>query len=228
MAKAGFRCRTGRVIDTATLAAGPMVATALGEFGAEVIKVEEPDPGPAPHLGRPPRRRRPGLEKREPQQEVRHPGPPRAEAGMCCGFSTCSPTCWSPTPRPSTLSAGNSITSPCTRDTRNLVVLHVTGYGRGGPASDRPGYGTLGEAMSGFAHVTGQPGGPPTLPPFMLADGVASMAATYAVMMALYHRDVHGASSNLSTSASSNRSPGCVEQSRWPTISSASFPDAQR
>ena len=46
--------------------------------------------------------------------------------------------------------------------------------------------------MSGFAHVTGQPDGPPTLPPFMLADGVASLAATYAVMMALYHRDVHG------------------------------------
>ena len=46
--------------------------------------------------------------------------------------------------------------------------------------------------MSGFAHVTGQPDGPPTLPPFMLADGVAAQAATYAVMMALYHRDVHG------------------------------------
>ena len=46
--------------------------------------------------------------------------------------------------------------------------------------------------MSGFAHVTGQPDGPPTLPPFMLADGVAALAATYAVMMALYHRDVHG------------------------------------
>ena len=43
-------------------------------------------------------------------------------------------------------------------------MLHVSGYGRGGPASDRPGYGTLAEAMSGFAHMTGQPDGPPTLP----------------------------------------------------------------
>jgi crotonobetainyl-CoA:carnitine CoA-transferase CaiB-like acyl-CoA transferase len=51
--------------------------------------------------------------------------------------------------------------------------------------------------MSGFAHVTGQPDGPPTLPPFMLADGVASLAATYAVMMCLYHRDVHGAGGQL-------------------------------
>jgi crotonobetainyl-CoA:carnitine CoA-transferase CaiB-like acyl-CoA transferase len=79
----------------------------------------------------------------------------------------------------------------------HIVMLHVTGYGRGGPKSDRPGYGTLAEAMSGFAQVTGQPDGPPTLPPFMLADGVASLAATYAVMMALYHRDVHGGGGQL-------------------------------
>jgi crotonobetainyl-CoA:carnitine CoA-transferase CaiB-like acyl-CoA transferase len=71
-------------------------------------------------------------------------------------------------------------------------MCHITGYGADGPKSDRPGYGTLAEAMSGFAHVVGQPDGPPTLPPFMLADGVASMAATYAIVMALYHRDLHG------------------------------------
>jgi crotonobetainyl-CoA:carnitine CoA-transferase CaiB-like acyl-CoA transferase len=76
-------------------------------------------------------------------------------------------------------------------------MLHVSGYGRGGPKSDSPGFGTLAEAMSGFAHLTGQPDGPPTLPPFMLADGVAALAATYAVMMALYHRDVHGGGGQL-------------------------------
>jgi crotonobetainyl-CoA:carnitine CoA-transferase CaiB-like acyl-CoA transferase len=78
-----------------------------------------------------------------------------------------------------------------------LVVLHVSGYGAGGPHSDRPGYGTLAEAMSGFAQVVGQPDGPPTLPPFMLADGVAAQAATWAVMMALYHRDVNGGEGQL-------------------------------
>ena len=78
-----------------------------------------------------------------------------------------------------------------------LVMLHVSGYGRGGPSSDRPGFGTLAEAMSGFAQVTGQPDGPPTLPPFMLADGVAAQAAAWAVMMALYHRDVHGGTGQL-------------------------------
>jgi crotonobetainyl-CoA:carnitine CoA-transferase CaiB-like acyl-CoA transferase len=79
----------------------------------------------------------------------------------------------------------------------HLIMLHISGFGRGGPKSDRPGFGTLAEAMSGFAHLTGQPDGPPTLPPFMLADGVAALAATYAVMMALYHRDVHGGGGQL-------------------------------
>jgi len=51
--------------------------------------------------------------------------------------------------------------------------------------------------MSGFAHVTGQTDGPPTLPPFFLADGVAAQSATYAVMMALYHRDVRGGGGQL-------------------------------
>jgi crotonobetainyl-CoA:carnitine CoA-transferase CaiB-like acyl-CoA transferase len=79
----------------------------------------------------------------------------------------------------------------------DVVMLHVSGYGTGGPKSDRPGFGTLAEAMSGFAHVTGQPDGPPTLPPFFLADGVAAQSATAAVMMALYHRDVHGGDGQL-------------------------------
>ncbi|MDD9370990.1 MAG: CoA transferase, partial [Acidimicrobiales bacterium] len=79
----------------------------------------------------------------------------------------------------------------------HVVMVHITGYGKGGPKSDRPGYGTLAEAMSGFAQVTGQADGPPTLPPFMLADGVASLAATYAVMMALYHRDMNAGGGQL-------------------------------
>jgi crotonobetainyl-CoA:carnitine CoA-transferase CaiB-like acyl-CoA transferase len=72
------------------------------------------------------------------------------------------------------------------------VVLHVSGYGAGGPDSDKPGYGTLAEAMSGFAHLVGEPDGPPSLPPFMLADGVAALSAVGAVLAALYHRDARG------------------------------------
>lgn len=187
-----------RVVEAATLAAGPMVGTALGEFGAEVIKVEPPGSGdPLRTWGH----RQDGtalvwrsvsrnkrcvtLDLRQPEgQEVLHELLATADV-LIVGN------------RPSALARwGLDYESVHARHPQ-LVVLHVTGYGRGGPKSDRPGYGTLAEAMSGFAQVTGQPDGPPTLPPFMLADGVASLAATYAVMMALYHRDVHGAGGQL-------------------------------
>ena len=70
-----------------------------------------------------------------------------------------------------------------------LVVLRVTGFGQTGPYAERRAFGTLAEAMSGFAHQTGAEDGPPTLPPFGLADGVAGITGAYAVITALYHRD---------------------------------------
>jgi crotonobetainyl-CoA:carnitine CoA-transferase CaiB-like acyl-CoA transferase len=73
-----------------------------------------------------------------------------------------------------------------------LILLRVTGFGQSGPYSDRPAFGTLVEAMSGFAHLTGQPDGPPTLPAFGLADSIAGIAGASAVSMALYHRDARG------------------------------------
>ena len=78
------------------------------------------------------------------------------------------------------------------RDQPRLVMLRVTGFGQTGPYADRRAFGTLAEAMSGLAHQTGQPDGPPTLPPFGLADGVAAISGAYAVMLALYQRDVNG------------------------------------
>jgi crotonobetainyl-CoA:carnitine CoA-transferase CaiB-like acyl-CoA transferase len=69
-----------------------------------------------------------------------------------------------------------------------LVMLRVTGFGQTGPYAKRRAFGTLAEAMSGFAHQTGDEDGPPTLPPFGLADGVAGITGAFAVMTALYHR----------------------------------------
>ena len=170
-----------------------MVATALGEFGAEVIKVEQPGAGDPlrtwghmkdgvglfwKSMGR--NKQCVTLDLRsEDGQELFHRLLAVSDVVVVNN-------------RPSALARWGLDYESVRATNPQIVMLHVSGYGSGGPASDRPGFGTLAEAMSGFAHVTGQPDGPPTLPPFFLADGVAAQSATYAVMMALYHRDVHG------------------------------------
>jgi crotonobetainyl-CoA:carnitine CoA-transferase CaiB-like acyl-CoA transferase len=186
------------VVEAATLAAGPMVATALGEYGAEVIKVEQPGSGdPMRTWGD----RKDGIGvvwksvsrnkrcitldlRQERGQELFH-GLLAVSDVLIVGNRPSALVRW-----------GIDYESVHARHPQ-IVMLHVSGYGKGGPKSDRPGYGTLAEAMSGFAHLTGQPDGPPTLPPFMLADGVASQTAAAAVMTALYHRDVHGGTGQL-------------------------------
>ncbi|MEU7816540.1 CoA transferase [Pseudonocardia sp. NPDC049154] len=187
-----------RVVDAATLAAGPLVATWLGEHGAEVIKVEQPDGGdPLRQWGA--QRDGVGLmwkslgrNKKSVTLNLRE------EAGrdLLRGLTDTADVVVLNL-RPSTLTRWGLDHAALAATNPGLVMLHVTGFGAGGPKSDRPGFGTLGEAMSGFAHLTGEPDGPPTLPAFMLADGVAALTATYAVMMALYHRDVHGGPGQL-------------------------------
>jgi crotonobetainyl-CoA:carnitine CoA-transferase CaiB-like acyl-CoA transferase len=187
-----------RVLDLATLAAAPLVATYLGEFGADVIKVEEPTRGDPirswgnqrdgiglmwKSLSRNKRSITLDLRQAQGQDLVRR----LVEHTDVVVVNT----------RPQTLARWGLDYAALRAVNPGIVMLHVTGYGLSGPKSDRPGFGTLGEAMSGFAHLTGEADGPPTLPPFMLADGIASLNAAYAVMMALYHRDVHGAGGQL-------------------------------
>ena len=175
-----------------------MVATALGEFGAEVIKVEQPGAGDPlrtwghmkdgvglfwKSVGR--NKQCVTLDLRNAEgQELFHRLLAVSDVVVVNN-------------RPSALVRWGLDYESVRATNPRIVMLHVSGFGSGGPASDRPGFGTLAEAISGFAHVTGQPDGPPTLPPFFLADGVAAQSATYAVMMALYHRDVHGGGGQL-------------------------------
>ena len=69
-----------------------------------------------------------------------------------------------------------------------LVLLRVTGFGQDGPYAQRPGFATMAEAMSGFAAINGEPDGPPLLPPIALTDEVAALAGAFAVMVALHER----------------------------------------
>lgn len=73
-----------------------------------------------------------------------------------------------------------------------LILLRISGWGQTGPSSQRPGFGTLVEAASGFAAMNGEPDGAPIVPAFPLADMTTALYAVNAVMFALYHRDVHG------------------------------------
>jgi crotonobetainyl-CoA:carnitine CoA-transferase CaiB-like acyl-CoA transferase len=72
-----------------------------------------------------------------------------------------------------------------------LVVLRISGWGQTGPGAARPGLGTLVEAASGFAAMNGEPDGAPIVPGFPLADATSALYAVNAIMFALYHRDVH-------------------------------------
>ena len=91
--------------------------------------------------------------------------------------------------RPGTLERWNLGYERLSAENPGLVLLRVTGFGQFGPISHRAGFGTLAESMSGFAHITGLPDGPPTLPPFGLADGVAALASAIAALTALRARD---------------------------------------
>ena len=198
MAEAPLPLRGIRVIDAATLAAGPMVATMLGEFGADVVKVEQPGVGdPLRNWGD--QKDGVGLFWKSMSRNKRsvtldlHAADGQELFHHLLDVSDVVVV----NNRPSALAKWGLDYESVHAAHPDVVMLHVSGYGMGGPKSDLPGFGTLAEAMSGFAHVTGQPDGPPTLPPFFLADGVAAQSATAAVAMALYHRDVHGGGGQL-------------------------------
>src|SRR6187397_624907 len=78
-----------------------------------------------------------------------------------------------------------------------LILLRISGWGQTGPDSARPGFGTLVEAASGFAAMNGEPDGAPIVPGFPLADATSALYAVNAIMFALYHRDVHGGSGQV-------------------------------
>ncbi len=183
-----------RVVDVASLYAGPLIATNLGDFGAEVVKVEHPRGDDA---------RRWGLSKNgsplwwkvisRNKRLIRldlHEESDRAVLRDLCVWADVVIENF----RPGRLEAWGLGYEALRALNPRLIMVRVTGFGQNGPYRMKPGFGTLAEAFSGFAHITGFPDGPPTLPPFGLADGVASLTGTYAVMMALYWRDAMGGS----------------------------------
>jgi crotonobetainyl-CoA:carnitine CoA-transferase CaiB-like acyl-CoA transferase len=77
-------------------------------------------------------------------------------------------------------------------DNPGLVLTRVSGFGQSGPYASRPGFGTVAEAMSGYAFINGWPDTPPTSPPFGFADSIAGVSAAYGTVMALFQRERTG------------------------------------
>ncbi|QIP88760.1 CoA transferase [Streptomyces sp. Tu 2975] len=182
-----------RVLDLATLFAGPLCATMLGDFGAEVIKIEHPT-RPDPSRGHGPAKNGVGLwwkvlgrNKRNITLDLSAPGGRETLLRLAATADVVVENF-----RPGTLERWELGWNELSAANPRLVLARVTGFGQFGPYSHRPGFGTLAEAMSGFAAATGEPEGPPTLPPFGLADSVAALATAYAVMTALSARATTG------------------------------------
>lgn len=182
-----------RVLDLATIYAGPLIAQLLGDFGADVIKVEHPGRGDGL---RGHGRQVDGIglwwkivarNKRTIAVNLSD----RAGADLLLRLAATADVVIESF-RPGTMERWGLGYDELSAANPALVMVRVSGFGQEGPYASRPGFGTLIEAMSGFAAVTGEPDGPPTLPPFGLADGVAGISGAMATMVALYHRDARG------------------------------------
>jgi crotonobetainyl-CoA:carnitine CoA-transferase CaiB-like acyl-CoA transferase len=182
-----------RVLDASTILAGPLAAQILGDYGADVIKIEHPTRGDG--------MRGHGLDKDGEPLWWKMVSRNKRTVGLYLGsaegaevFRRLARTADVVIEnfRPGTLERWGLGYDVLSADNPGLILLRVTGFGQSGPYAKRPAFGTLVESMSGFAHLTGQPDGPPTLPAFGLADSIAAMAGAAAVSMALYRRAIDG------------------------------------
>ena len=176
-----------RVIDLATVLAGPGCARYLGDFGADVIKVERPGTGdtlrsmgwrdPADDvtffwkLG--------GRNKRSVVLDLKDPDDLDVARRLIATADVLVENF-----RPGKLEALGLVPDELIAVNPTLVITRVSGFGQTGPYRNRPGFATLAEAMSGFAAINGEPDGAPLLPPIALTDEVTALVAAFATMVA--------------------------------------------
>ncbi|MFY9635924.1 MAG: CoA transferase, partial [Cellulosimicrobium cellulans] len=178
-----------KVIDIATLFAGPSAATIMADFGADVLKVEHPaQPDGARTHGQ--SKHGKGLwwtllarNKRTACLNLSAPEGREVFLKLVRDADIVIENF-----RPGTLERWGLDYATLSAENPGLILVRVTGFGQTGPLSRRPAFGTLAEAMSGFAFSTGPADGPPTLPPLALADNIAGLAAAIATLTAVHHR----------------------------------------
>lgn len=181
-----------KVIDLATLFAGPVIASLMADFGADVIKVEHPRGDAIRSFGW----QKNGVSlwwaliSRNKRCVTLNLSTPDGQALL--KRLVADADILIENFRPGTMEGWGLGYDTLSALNPRLIMVRVTGFGQTGPYKDRPGFGTLAEAMSGFAHMNGHPGGAPTLPPLALADTVSALFGVSATMFALYHRDARG------------------------------------
>lgn len=177
------------VVDCASLYAGPLTAMYLGDFGADVLKIEHPVNGDALRefgdYEEPLSFQWVNRNKKSVPLDLHDE---RAQDLLCELVSDAD--VFVENFRPGTLERWNLGWDDLSEVNPGLVMVRTTGFGQTGPYRNRPGFGTLTEAMSGYAYATGEANGPPTLPPVAMADTVCALHSAFAVMLALYWRDV--------------------------------------
>ncbi len=178
-----------RVIDLATVIAGPGCARYLADFGADVIKVEKPPSGDSvramgwtdPTDGRSMWWKVVGRNKRTITLDLKDADDLDVMRRLCDTADVLVENF-----RPGTLERLGLAPDVLHRTNPRLVITRVTGFGQTGPYKDRPGFATQAEALSGFAAINGEPEGQPLLPPIALTDEVAALVAAFATMVALH------------------------------------------
>ena len=175
-----------RVIDLGTVVAAPFAATLLGDFGAEVIKVENPDlPDAIRAWG--------VLEGGfQPWWLVvsRNKLPLTLNLRTTEGTDMLAELIKKSDVLVENFRRGvlDRLGFPAERLfelNKKLIIGRISGYGQTGPYASRPGFGTLAEGFSGFSYLNTQPGGPPLSPPLALADMIAAVHLAFAIMIAL-------------------------------------------
>lgn len=173
------------VVEAGSMISGPTVGRFLADFGADVIKIEHPEHGDhIRNFGT----QKDGIgmwhkylsrNKRSVTLDV------SSERGQTVFRDLVSEAdVLIENFRPGTLERWNLGWETLSEETPGLIMLRMSGYGQTGPYAEKPGFGTLAEAMSGFAYVNGFEDREPLLPPTGLADNIAALYATFSVMFA--------------------------------------------
>ena len=183
-----------RVIELGSLLAGPFCGQLLGDFGAEIIKVEDPGQGdPMRHWGH----ERPygtslwwpvvARNKKSVTADLRTPSGQDLARQLISRADVLVENF-----RPGTLERWGLGPDELREENPGLIVTRVSGFGQTGPYAKRAGFGVIGEAMGGIRYVTGDPGRPPTRVGVSLGDSLAAMFATLGTLVALHQRGRSG------------------------------------